>query len=92
MAAVVHHGGAGTTAASARAGVPQVVVPMFGDQFYWASRVRALGIGSSALGALATETLATALQGVLSLWSPRAVGGSRRSSGRMARWLPLGGS
>ncbi len=62
--AVVHHGGAGTTAAAARAGVPQVVVPMFGDQFYWASRVRALGIGTS-VGALTAETLASALRQAL---------------------------
>lgn len=34
-AAVVHHGGAGTTATAARAGVPQLVVPHCGDQFYW---------------------------------------------------------
>jgi vancomycin aglycone glucosyltransferase len=62
VAAVVHHGGAGTTASAARAGVPQVVVPMFGDQFYWASRVRALGIGSSVMGTLTTESLTTALR------------------------------
>ena len=65
VAAAVHHGGAGTTAAAARAGVPQLVVPMFGDQFYWASRVRALGIGSSVVGTPITETLATALREVL---------------------------
>lgn len=47
VAAVVHHGGAGTTAAAARAGVPQVITPMFSDQFYWASRVTELGIGST---------------------------------------------
>jgi vancomycin aglycone glucosyltransferase len=51
VALVVHHGGAGTTAAAARAGVPQVLLPMFGDQFYWSSRVRALGIGSSVVAA-----------------------------------------
>src|SRR5262245_15529590 len=39
VAAVVHHGGAGTIAAGARAGIPQLVTPMFGDQFYWASRI-----------------------------------------------------
>jgi vancomycin aglycone glucosyltransferase len=65
VAAAVHHGGAGTVASAARAGVPQVVVPMFSDQFYWASRVRALGIGSSVVGTLTTETLATALREVL---------------------------
>jgi len=65
VAAVVHHGGAGTTAAATRAGVPQVVVPLFGDQFYWASRVRALGIGASVVGDLTTETLGSALQQAL---------------------------
>ena len=44
-AAVVHHGGAGTTHAAARAGVPQVVLPQLLDQHYWAHRVRALGLG-----------------------------------------------
>jgi vancomycin aglycone glucosyltransferase len=44
-AAVVHHGGAGTTTTAARAGVPQLVVPHLFDQFYWADRVRALGLG-----------------------------------------------
>ncbi|MCC6806555.1 MAG: glycosyltransferase family 1 protein [Deltaproteobacteria bacterium] len=43
--AVVHHGGAGTTAAAVRAGVPAVVVPFHGDQPFWASRVRQLGLG-----------------------------------------------
>jgi vancomycin aglycone glucosyltransferase len=42
--AMVHHGGAGTTHAAARAGIPQVVVPHILDQFYWADRVRALGL------------------------------------------------
>ncbi len=45
VAAVVHHGGAGTTAASLRAGVPTVVVPFFLDQFYWGKRVFQLGVG-----------------------------------------------
>ncbi|MFI0449068.1 glycosyltransferase [Actinomadura sp. 6N118] len=45
MAAVVHHGGAGTTAAGLRAGVPTVVTPFFGDQPFWGERVAALGAG-----------------------------------------------
>lgn len=45
VAAVVHHGGAGTTAAALRAGVPSVVVPFMGDQGFWARRVHALGVG-----------------------------------------------
>lgn len=45
VAAVVHHGGAGTTAAALRAGRPAVVVPFFADQPFWAQRVAALGVG-----------------------------------------------
>jgi sterol 3beta-glucosyltransferase len=43
-AAVVHHGGAGTTHTAALAGVPQVVVPHVGDQRYWAGRLARLGV------------------------------------------------
>jgi UDP:flavonoid glycosyltransferase YjiC (YdhE family) len=43
--AVVHHGGAGTTTSVVRAGRPQLVLPHLLDQFYWAGRVRALGLG-----------------------------------------------
>lgn len=45
MAAVVHHGGAGTTAAGLRAGLPNVIVPFFGDQTFWGWRVHQLGVG-----------------------------------------------
>ncbi|WP_412069759.1 glycosyltransferase [Rubrivirga sp. IMCC43871] len=44
-AAVVHHGGAGTTAAGLTAGRPTVVCPFFADQPYWGARVEALGVG-----------------------------------------------
>lgn len=43
--AVAHHGGAGTTGASLRAGLPTVVKPFFGDQFFFGSRVEDLGVG-----------------------------------------------
>lgn len=59
VAAVVHHGGAGTTAAAARAGVPQVITPMFGDQFYWASRMVDLGVGAMTPHATMTEEFLT---------------------------------
>jgi UDP:flavonoid glycosyltransferase YjiC (YdhE family) len=42
---VVHHGGAGTTAAGIRAGVPSLVVPLGFDQPYWGWRVAELGVG-----------------------------------------------
>ncbi|KIW88993.1 uncharacterized protein Z519_10477 [Cladophialophora bantiana CBS 173.52] len=43
--AACHHGGAGTTGASLRAGLPTVVKPFFGDQFFFGSRVEDLGVG-----------------------------------------------
>ncbi len=45
MAAVVHHGGAGTTAEGLRAGVPTVIAPFVLDQPFWGARVKALGLG-----------------------------------------------
>jgi vancomycin aglycone glucosyltransferase len=66
VAAVVHHGGAGTTTAAARAGTPQLVVPLLGDQSYWASRVTALGIGAAHEGTPPTaDSLSEALDIVL---------------------------
>lgn len=47
--AIVHHGGAGTTAAALRAGVPSIVVPFHGDQPFWARRVHAAGVGPAPL-------------------------------------------
>lgn len=66
MAAIVHHGGAGTTTAAARAGIPQVIVPQIVDQPYWAGKVAELGIGVPHDGAVPTAgsmsaALATAL-------------------------------
>src|SRR5215470_1241229 len=43
--AVCHHGGAGTTAAGVRAGLPTVIVPFFGDQFFWGRVVADAGAG-----------------------------------------------
>jgi vancomycin aglycone glucosyltransferase len=66
VAAVVHHGGAGTTTTAARAGVAQVAVPMFSDQFYWGRRIRDLGIGSAVpVVRLSADALASALHEVL---------------------------
>lgn len=42
---VVHHGGAGTTATATQAGVPQIIVPFFGDQPFWAQRIFGLQAG-----------------------------------------------
>ena len=66
VAAVVHHGGAGTTTAVALAGAPQVVVPQLYDQHYWAQRIHDLGIGTAhAPGAPTIDSLTRALEHAL---------------------------
>jgi sterol 3beta-glucosyltransferase len=64
VAAVVHHGGAGTTAAGLRAGKPTVICPFFGDQPFWGRRVHALGAGPAPIPQkhLTAERLAGALR------------------------------
>lgn len=47
--AVVHHGGAGTTAAGLRHGLPTLVCPFFADQFMWAEMVRRAGVGPKSI-------------------------------------------
>ena len=81
MRAVVHHGGAGTTGAALRAGVPSIVLPLGFDQPYWAARVTALGVGPRA------DPAAQALRRRLSMAIDRdqrsgACGAERRS------WAP----
>ena len=44
VAAVVHHGGSGTTHSACRAGVPSVVLPFAGDQAFWADRLVEIGV------------------------------------------------
>ena len=62
-AAVVHHGGAGTTAASLRAGVPTIIIPHLGDQPFWGQRVYSLGAGPKpiARNKLSSTALAAAI-------------------------------
>ncbi|WIM94462.1 glycosyltransferase [Actinoplanes oblitus] len=66
VAAVIHHGGVGTTTTAARAGVPQLVVPQMVDQPYFAGRVAELGIGVAHPGPVPTvASLSAALPAVL---------------------------
>jgi UDP:flavonoid glycosyltransferase YjiC (YdhE family) len=67
MAAVIHHGGAGTTAAGLRAGAPSIVIPFFGDQPFWGQRVADLGVGPAPIPRkkLTAERLATAIETAL---------------------------
>jgi sterol 3beta-glucosyltransferase len=68
MAAVVHHGGAGTTAAGLGAGIPSIIVPFMADQPYWGRRVQALGVGPAPIPRrrLTAVNLAAAIQQAVS--------------------------
>ena len=63
LAAVVHHGGAGTTAAGIRAGVPSVIIPHMVDQPFWGTRLHQLGVSPAPIPRhkLTTEKLAAAI-------------------------------
>jgi UDP:flavonoid glycosyltransferase YjiC (YdhE family) len=86
VAAAVHHGGAGTTTAAFRAGIPQLIVPHVLDQFYWGRRVEVLGIGPRALPveALSDEALARRIAATLDdrAFSDRAKSLGLRAAGR----------
>ena len=66
VAAVVHHGGVGTTAAALRACVPMVTIPFFADQFFWGLRAFGLGVGAKPIprDQLSVERVVAALQSV----------------------------
>lgn len=68
VAAIVHHGGAGTTGAALRAGVPSIVVPFTMDQPFWGARVATLGAGTPPIPRkrLTREALAAALRRAVS--------------------------
>lgn len=94
VAAVVHHGGAGTTAAALTAGVPSVVVPHFGDQWFWAERVRQLGAGVEvARQSLTATSLATAAARALAREFPDALASelAAEDGARDAARVVLGG-
>lgn len=73
-AAVVHHGGAGTTATGLRAGVPSIIVPFAGDQPFWGKRIAELGVGPAPIPhkQLTAERLADAIRAAISDTGMRA--------------------
>jgi sterol 3beta-glucosyltransferase len=83
MAVVVHHGGAGTTAAAARAGVPQVVCPIVADQPFWGRLMRQLGVAPEpvALTRLTAPALAAAIREAIS--DPAMTDAARRLGDRV---------
>ena len=68
VSAVCHHGGAGTTAAGFKAGVPCIIIPFSNDQFAWAHRAFDLGVGTKPLNRkkLTAQDLAGAIEVALS--------------------------
>jgi sterol 3beta-glucosyltransferase len=60
---IIHHGGAGTTAAGLRAGIPNIVIPFAGDQMFWGKRVHTIGAGPRPINvkSLTAARLASAL-------------------------------
>lgn len=95
MAAVVHHGGAGTTAAGLKAGVPTVVVPFFGDQFFWGWWVSRIGVGPVPIPRkeLTTKSLAGAILAAVSdetmKQKANALGGEIRSEDGISRAVDI---
>ena len=63
MAAIVHHGGSGTTAFGLRAGVPSIIIPFLFDQYFWGKRIHELGVGPQPIRYrnLSTDRLADAI-------------------------------
>lgn len=66
---VIHHGGSGTTHSAARAGVPSVVLPFAADQFFWADRLKQLGVAPDA-GSAQRVTTATLSQAISAATAP----------------------
>ncbi|KAG6625986.1 sterol 3-beta-glucosyltransferase UGT80B1 isoform X2 [Carya illinoinensis] len=65
--AVVHHGGAGTTATGLKAACPTTIVPFFGDQFFWGDRVHQKGLGPAPIpiSQFSVESLSNAINFML---------------------------
>ena len=97
-AAVIHHGGSGTSHSAARAGVPSIVTPFAGDQFFWAERLRLAGVAPAAVDGRRpkAEAFASALDfaaaaGVRN--RAQALGETMRAENGVAMpWRPLSAS
>jgi len=82
--AIVHHGGAGTTAAAARAGVPQVIVPHAFDQPFWAAQAHRLGLAPPPISAHRVDAIALAQAIRQALEDPRIQACARALGGALA--------
>ena len=95
VTAVVHHGGAGTTSAGLRAGVPSVVIPFFGDQPFWGRCIEELGVGPAPIPRrkLTAERLAQAIRAAVTDQSMREravqIGSKIRAEDGIARAVAI---
>jgi len=80
--AVVHHGGAGTTAIGLRAGVPQLILPTFLDQTLWGDRVKRLKVGTARRFSITRESLVADLRTIL---APQYVARAREIATQMTK-------
>jgi UDP:flavonoid glycosyltransferase YjiC (YdhE family) len=81
--AAVHHGGAGTTAAGLRAGLPMLILWDAADQYIWATQVKRLKVGSAKrLSNVSRESLVTKLREIL---APQYVARAREIAPRMTK-------
>jgi UDP:flavonoid glycosyltransferase YjiC (YdhE family) len=81
--AVVHHGGAGSTAAGLRAGVPTLILWFHSDQPYWGGRVKRLKVGTArGFSSLTRESLAADLRTIL---APQYASRAREIATRMTK-------
>lgn len=98
MAAIVHHGGSGTSGFAFRSGVPSLVVPFGFDQFYWGKRAAELGLGPQPLPyrKLSAERLAVAIREAVSNHTMRAraaeIGRAIQTEDGIARALEIIGT
>jgi vancomycin aglycone glucosyltransferase len=93
MDLIVHHGGAGTTAAALRSGVPQLIVPHIVDQFFHGRRIAELGLGPAPVpkAKLTAAAIASALKDRFKYWakaqsvraSVKAEGGAKQAADRL---------
>jgi UDP:flavonoid glycosyltransferase YjiC (YdhE family) len=95
MAASIHHGGAGTTGASLRAGIPQIVVPFVGDQPFWGRQVEKRGVGPQRIphagltAARLSEAIATVLNNQAMRKRASDMGGRVRAENGLSRAAAL---
>jgi UDP:flavonoid glycosyltransferase YjiC (YdhE family) len=81
--ATVHHGGAGTTAAGLRAGLPTLVLWDVADQFIWAAQVKRLKVGSARrLSSITRKSLVAKLGKIL---APECVARAREIAPQMTQ-------